>query len=118
MFFSEPVVLKTFALIVALALGQNAAFLCLANCDTTILRSAGCHQPSGDCTVESSINCVEAPAAFATIANAAAKTQLPSPASNVAYTPADFAIAVSLRLTFIRSEVAPPQGIRQLPLRI
>ena len=109
---------KTFALIVALALGQNAAFLCLANCDTTVLRSAGCHQSTGGCAVGSSINCVEAPVVVATIANAATKTQLPSLASNVAYTPVDVAIAVSLRLTFIRGEVAPPQGIRQLPLRI
>lgn len=118
LFCSEPAVLKTFALAVALALGQNAAFMCLANCDTTVLRSAGCHQSAGARAVESSINCVEAPVVVATIADGSAKTQLPVSASSVAYTPRAGTPAVSLQATFLRGEVAAPAGVRSLPLRI
>ena len=110
--------LKTLALIVSLASAQNAALMCGANCDTTAIRPPGCHQPTGECAFETGMDCVEAPVTVATIADASAKPQLPSPASSVAHTYLDVAIAASRRSTFIRGEVAPPQGIRPLPLRI
>jgi hypothetical protein len=111
-------VLKTFALVVALALGPHAAFMCLADCATTAPRSAGCHQPSGEDAVESVLHCVTSPGTVSRMTDAAGRMQLPGPAVTLRHAALVDVAGTSPQTTLIARRFAAPGGIRPLHLRI
>ena len=110
--------LKAFALILALSIGQNGAFLCLVGC-APVAQSAGCHQPSTQHTVRSNAHCVQPGSVPPLISDGAARIELPAPAVSVSVAVPVVLMGHAFDYVTVKSgTVASPPHCRQIPLRI